>query len=86
MLTQLFNINDKITLKKLFGLRLNSPHFGFDISGISNLKLHKISLVFKSETFNKDLRKKEKTIKEKQLTVTFIQKYILVTTMFNFKI
>lgn len=41
MLTQLFNINDKITLKKLFGVRLNSTHFGFDISGISNLKFHK---------------------------------------------
>ena len=41
MLTQLFNINDKITLKKLFGVRLNSTHFGFDISVISNLKFHK---------------------------------------------
>lgn len=85
MLTQLFNINDKNKLNKLFGLRLNSPYFGFEMSGISNLKFHKFP-VYKSKTFNKDLRKKEKTIKEKQLTVSFIQKYILVTTMFNFKI
>lgn len=41
MLTQLFNINDKNKLNKLFGLRLNSPYFGFEMSGISNLKFHK---------------------------------------------